>query len=90
MSTQNGQSSEINSAFSFFPDTAHFLYTTYSVTDSHIVVLDLCFFFLWGWPYYAKMMNVSHLASMNHTYEDIEGQLMLSQKKSNSDTDLLR
>ena len=28
---------------------------------------------------------------MNHTYEDIEGQLLLvSQKKSNSDTDLLR
>ena len=36
------------------------------------------------------MMDVSHL-SMNHTYEDIEGQLLLvSQKKSNSDTDLLR
>ena len=35
-------------------------------------------------------MDVSHL-SMNHTYEDIEGQLLLvSQKKSNSDTDLLR
>ena len=38
------------------------------MTDTHRVNLQHCV------PYHAKMMDVSRLSSLNHTYEDIEGQ----------------